>query len=143
MKSCCADTFTCNHLPFCPEEGWGNDWEEEGTTVPATKSAVLPEGVRLASEYNWDSKGATQTDFLVNVSQRATLTDTSGDSWSAASAGDWGAEESWESVDGSHGFIKAELAKKKREERRKELEAKRAERKAAKGPLKLGAQKLD
>ncbi|KAG9346505.1 hypothetical protein JZ751_006816 [Albula glossodonta] len=38
---------------------------------------------------------------------------------------------------------KAELAKKKREERRKELEAKRAERKAAKGPLKLGARKLD
>uniref|UniRef100_A0A4W6F276 N-terminal kinase-like protein n=1 Tax=Lates calcarifer TaxID=8187 RepID=A0A4W6F276_LATCA len=39
--------------------------------------------------------------------------------------------------------IKAELSKKKREERRKELEAKRAERKAAKGPLKLGARKLD
>lgn len=41
------------------------------------------------------------------------------------------------------GLSKAELAKKKREERRKELEAKRAERKAAKGPLKLGARKLD
>lgn len=43
----------------------------------------------------------------------------------------------------SSGLSKAELAKKKREERRKELEAKRAERKAAKGPLKLGARKLD
>uniref|UniRef100_A0A8C7TPD7 N-terminal kinase-like protein n=1 Tax=Oncorhynchus mykiss TaxID=8022 RepID=A0A8C7TPD7_ONCMY len=41
------------------------------------------------------------------------------------------------------GLSKAELAKKKREERRKELEAKRAERKAVKGPLKLGARKLD
>uniref|UniRef100_A0A4W5L481 N-terminal kinase-like protein n=1 Tax=Hucho hucho TaxID=62062 RepID=A0A4W5L481_9TELE len=41
------------------------------------------------------------------------------------------------------GLSKAELAKKKREERRKELEAKRAERKAAKGPVKLGARKLD
>lgn len=43
----------------------------------------------------------------------------------------------------SPGLSKAELSKKKREERRKELEAKRAERKAAKGPLKLGARKLD
>uniref|UniRef100_A0A673WTJ5 N-terminal kinase-like protein n=1 Tax=Salmo trutta TaxID=8032 RepID=A0A673WTJ5_SALTR len=119
------------------EDGWGNDWEEEGRTAPATKSAALPEGVRLASEYDWDIKGDTQTDFLANVSQRA------GDGWSAEPAGDWGAEESWESVDGSPGLSKAELAKKKREERRKELEAKRAERKAAKGPLKLGTRKLD
>ncbi|XP_070960062.1 N-terminal kinase-like protein isoform X3 [Oncorhynchus clarkii lewisi] len=67
-----------------------------------------------------------------------------GDGWSAEPAGDWGAEESWQSVGGSPaGLSKAELAKKKREERRKELEAKRAERKAAKGPLKLGARKLD
>jgi len=120
-----------------------------------------------------------------------------GEGWGAEPTGDWGAEESWESVDGSQGkssnwvhlgigrhlasvslnysnlsvgnkiiflFIcsisaalnhltvslfcltglsKAELSKKKREERRKELEAKRAERKAAKGPLKLGARKLD
>uniref|UniRef100_A0A8C7NUT7 N-terminal kinase-like protein n=1 Tax=Oncorhynchus mykiss TaxID=8022 RepID=A0A8C7NUT7_ONCMY len=128
------------------EDGWGNDWEEEGRTAPATKSAALPEGVRLASEYDWDIKGDTQTDFLANVSQRATPTPTAmvrrgvGDGWSAEPAGDWGAEESWQSV---AGLTKAELAKKKREERRKELEAKRAERKAAKGPLKLGARKLD
>ncbi|CDQ97683.1 unnamed protein product [Oncorhynchus mykiss] len=128
------------------EDGWGNDWEEEGRTAPATKSAALPEGVRLASEYDWDIKGDTQTDFLANVSQRATPTPTAmvGDGWSAEPAGDWGAEESWQSVGGSPaGLTKAELAKKKREERRKELEAKRAERKAAKGPLKLGARKLD
>uniref|UniRef100_A0A6Q2XKI0 N-terminal kinase-like protein n=1 Tax=Esox lucius TaxID=8010 RepID=A0A6Q2XKI0_ESOLU len=109
------------------EEGWGNDWDEEGTTVPATKRTALPEGVRLASEYDWDSKGPTQTDFLVNVSQRATVTPSAVVRTSALVSG----------------LSKAELAKKKREERRKELEAKRAERKAAKGPLKLGARKLD
>uniref|UniRef100_A0A673WTI3 N-terminal kinase-like protein n=1 Tax=Salmo trutta TaxID=8032 RepID=A0A673WTI3_SALTR len=126
------------------EDGWGNDWEEEGRTAPATKSAALPEGVRLASEYDWDIKGDTQTDFLANVSQRATPTATVRRGGGAEPAGDWGAEESWESVDGSPaGLSKAELAKKKREERRKELEAKRAERKAAKGPLKLGTRKLD
>uniref|UniRef100_A0A8C7GYU7 N-terminal kinase-like protein n=1 Tax=Oncorhynchus kisutch TaxID=8019 RepID=A0A8C7GYU7_ONCKI len=123
------------------EDRWDNDWE--GRTAPATKSAALPEGVRLASEYDWDIKEDTQTDFLANVSQRATPTPTVGDGWSAEPAGDWGAEESWESVGGSPGLSKTELAKKKREERRKELEAKRAERKAAKGPLKLGARKLD
>uniref|UniRef100_A0A3Q2ZQF0 N-terminal kinase-like protein n=1 Tax=Kryptolebias marmoratus TaxID=37003 RepID=A0A3Q2ZQF0_KRYMA len=81
------------------EEGWGNDWGEEETDTTSASTAVhLPEGVRLASEYNWDS---------------------------------------------SSDLSKAELSKKKREERRKELEAKRAERKAAKGPLKLGARKLD
>lgn len=41
------------------------------------------------------------------------------------------------------GQVKAELARKKREERRKEMEAKRAEKKAAKGPMKLGTRKLD
>ncbi|KAM9849477.1 N-terminal kinase-like protein isoform 2-T2 [Aulostomus maculatus] len=128
------------------EEGWGNDWGEE-ETVSADKT--LPEGVRLASEYNWDSsssttKGASQNDLFASVSQRNTAsTVTAADGWSAEATGDWGTEDSWESVDASQGLSKAELSKKKREERRKELEAKRAERKAAKGPLKLGARKLD
>uniref|UniRef100_A0A7N8X3D1 N-terminal kinase-like protein n=1 Tax=Mastacembelus armatus TaxID=205130 RepID=A0A7N8X3D1_9TELE len=125
------------------EDGWGNDWaEEEADTTSFNKTLPLPEGVRLTSEYNWDSsaaKGASQNDLFASVSQR----NTSGDAWGADATGDWGAEESWESVDGSQGLSKAELSKKKREERRKELEAKRAERKAAKGPLKLGARKLD
>lgn len=131
------------------EEGWGNDWgEEETDTSSANKTLPLPEGVRLASEYNWDSttKGASQNDLFASVSQRNTASmsaATCGDGWGAEATGDWGAEESWESVDGSQGLSKAELSKKKREERRKELEAKRAERKAAKGPLKLGARKLD
>uniref|UniRef100_A0A3Q1GC18 N-terminal kinase-like protein n=1 Tax=Acanthochromis polyacanthus TaxID=80966 RepID=A0A3Q1GC18_9TELE len=133
------------------EEGWGNDWgEEETDTTSASNTLPLPEGVRLASEYNWDSsntaKGSGQNDLFASVSQRntaSTAATTAGDGWGAEATGDWGTEESWESVDGSQSLSKAELSKKKREERRKELEAKRAERKAAKGPLKLGARKLD
>ncbi|XP_069026587.1 N-terminal kinase-like protein [Embiotoca jacksoni] len=132
------------------EEGWGNDWgEEETDTTLANKTLPLPEGVRLASEYNWDSsaaaKGTNPNDLFASVSQRNTAATTTGhgDGWGAEATGDWGAEESWESVDESQSLSKAELSKKKREERRKELEAKRAERKAAKGPLKLGARKLD
>lgn len=129
------------------EEGWGNDWgDEENDTTSSTKTLPLPAGVRLTSEYNWDStvQGSAQNDLFANVSQRTTANTaaTGGDGWSTEVAGDWGAEESWESVDGQ-GLSKAELSKKKREERRKELEAKRAERKANKGPLKLGARKLD
>uniref|UniRef100_A0A673B0Q0 N-terminal kinase-like protein n=1 Tax=Sphaeramia orbicularis TaxID=375764 RepID=A0A673B0Q0_9TELE len=118
------------------EEGWGNDWgEEETDTTSTNKTLPLPEGVRLASEYNWDSsntaKGSSQNDLFANVSQRNTASTTT------TSMGN----------DACYcfplGLSKAELSKKKREERRKELEAKRAERKAAKGPLKLGARKLD
>uniref|UniRef100_A0A672TC55 N-terminal kinase-like protein n=1 Tax=Sinocyclocheilus grahami TaxID=75366 RepID=A0A672TC55_SINGR len=126
------------------DEGWGNDWDEDGSlaesftptprsiaSTEAPKSGRLSsaqEGVRLASDYKWDgAEGkSTTSDLLSIVSQRNC-------------AGDWGTEENWESLDGDQ----AELVKKKREERRKELEAKRAERKAAKGPLKLGARKLD
>ncbi|RVE67350.1 hypothetical protein OJAV_G00102090 [Oryzias javanicus] len=127
------------------EEGWGNEWgEEEADTTK--KPSPLPEGVRLASEYNWDTsstgKGSSQNDLFASVSQRNNV-GTGGEGWGAETAGDWGADESWESVEGSQSLSKAELSKKKREERRKELEAKRAERKAAKGPLKLGARKLD
>ncbi|CAJ1058716.1 N-terminal kinase-like protein [Xyrichtys novacula] len=133
------------------EEGWGNDWAEEDTDTTLTSAvASLPEGVRLASDYNWDTgsavTGTGQNDLFASVSQRSSASaaaTTAGDGWSAEATGDWGNEDSWESVDGNQGLSKAELSKKKREERRKELEAKRAERKAAKGPLKLGARKLD
>nr|XP_046262977.1 N-terminal kinase-like protein [Scatophagus argus] len=133
------------------EEGWGNDWGEEDTDAALANATLpLPEGVRLASDYNWETnsaaKGAGQNDLFASISQRnttSTAATTAGDGWGAEATGDWGAEESWESVDGNQGLSKAELSKKKREERRKELEAKRAERKAAKGPLKLGARKLD
>nr|XP_057919016.1 N-terminal kinase-like protein [Doryrhamphus excisus]XP_057919017.1 N-terminal kinase-like protein [Doryrhamphus excisus]XP_057919018.1 N-terminal kinase-like protein [Doryrhamphus excisus]XP_057919019.1 N-terminal kinase-like protein [Doryrhamphus excisus]XP_057919020.1 N-terminal kinase-like protein [Doryrhamphus excisus] len=125
------------------EEGWGDDWAEEETAIP------LPKGVRLASEYNWDggsgSKAANHNDPFASVAQRNTTLrmEQPGEGWGAEATGDWATEDTWESVDGSQGPSRAELSKKKREERRKELEAKRAERKATKGPLKLGARKLD
>ncbi|XP_031442957.1 N-terminal kinase-like protein isoform X2 [Clupea harengus] len=151
------------------EEGWGNDWEEDGggggggglgglgdsfipTARDGSASALAPksaescgqDGVRLASEYNWESaggKGGPQNDIFTGMSQRTAPT--AEDGWGADTAGDWGTEENWESLDGDQGLSKADLAKKKREERRTKLEAKRAERKAVKGPLKLGARKLD
>ncbi|KAJ3588342.1 hypothetical protein NHX12_011935 [Muraenolepis orangiensis] len=129
------------------EDAWGDDWAGDpaggggggGKEAVDQQSAPLPEGVRLASEYDWDSgaggaggtaRGGGHNDMFASVSQRSAASPTP-------------ATESWESVDGSQGLSKAELSKKKREERKKELEAKRAERKAAKGPLKLGARKLD
>ncbi|KAF3838524.1 hypothetical protein F7725_010292 [Dissostichus mawsoni] len=129
------------------EEGWGNDWGEEDTdTTLANTTLPEAEGVRLASEYNWDSGssgpvGANQNDLFTSVPEKHSRHSHEG--LAAEGTGEWGAEESWESVDGNQGLSKAELSKKKREERRKELEVKRAERKAAKGPLKLGARKLD
>uniref|UniRef100_W5M2T9 N-terminal kinase-like protein n=1 Tax=Lepisosteus oculatus TaxID=7918 RepID=W5M2T9_LEPOC len=136
------------------DEGWGQDWEEDPGSRREAAPLALPEGTRLASEYNWDSGGGnggggggkgSQNDFFLGISQRAGPTSTkTGDPWGADTAGDWGAEENWESLEAEQGLTKAELAKKKkREDRRKELEAKRAERKGAKGPLKLGARKLD
>lgn len=59
------------------EEGWGNDWGEEDTDTTLTNTTLsLPEGVRLASDYNWDTsnaaKGASQNDIFASVSQRNT-----------------------------------------------------------------------
>uniref|UniRef100_A0A8C5A3S8 N-terminal kinase-like protein n=1 Tax=Gadus morhua TaxID=8049 RepID=A0A8C5A3S8_GADMO len=143
------------------EDAWGDDWgAEPAGDQPAGgeeaggsgQTAPLPAGVRLASEYDWDTgrgggtgaaptRGGGQSDLFASVSQRSAA---AGDVWGSETVGEWGAEESWESVDGGQaGLSKAELSKKRREERKKELEAKRAERKAAKGPLKLGARKLD
>uniref|UniRef100_A0A4W4FUV9 N-terminal kinase-like protein n=1 Tax=Electrophorus electricus TaxID=8005 RepID=A0A4W4FUV9_ELEEL len=147
------------------DEGWGNDWDDDGglaeSFIPTPRNATASssafgsksasagsgqESIRLASDYNWDSEGGkgTSSDLFSNVSQRASpSTELRKEYTLCFAAGDWGAEENWESLDSEQGLSKAELAKKKRDERRKELEAKRAERKAAKGPLKLGARKLD
>uniref|UniRef100_A0A8C1YQQ8 N-terminal kinase-like protein n=1 Tax=Cyprinus carpio TaxID=7962 RepID=A0A8C1YQQ8_CYPCA len=118
------------------DDSWSNekDADGQGQSSPADEApksgrvSSAQEGVRLASDYNWDGaegKSAT-SDLFSSVSQR----------------------KNRKCFTNNHAFTpsglsKAELAKKKREERRKELEAKRAERKAAKGPLKLGARKLD
>ncbi len=72
------------------DEGWGNDWDEDGSlaesfnptpqskaSTGAPKSGRLSsaqEGVRLASDYNWDgAEGkSTTSDLLSSVSQRST-----------------------------------------------------------------------
>lgn len=71
------------------DEGWGNDWDEDGSlaesftptprskTSTGSKSARLnaaQEGVRLASDYNWDAAEgkSTTSDLLSSVSQRST-----------------------------------------------------------------------
>uniref|UniRef100_A0A672TFC2 N-terminal kinase-like protein n=1 Tax=Sinocyclocheilus grahami TaxID=75366 RepID=A0A672TFC2_SINGR len=137
------------------DEGWGNDWDEDGSlaesftptprsiaSTEAPKSGRLSsaqEGVRLASDYKWDgAEGKSTTSDLLSIVSLPVYN-------VYVFFFYWGTEENWESLDGDQGqrHFKAELVKKKREERRKELEAKRAERKAAKGPLKLGARKLD
>ncbi|XP_051944932.1 N-terminal kinase-like protein [Xyrauchen texanus] len=147
------------------DEGWGNDWDEDGnlaesftptarnkitTLAVVSKSASSSsgqEGVLLANDYHWDGAGgkSATSDQFFSASQRANTAAAmpKSDGWDVDTTGDWGTEENWESLDGDQGLSKAELAKKKREERRKELEAKRAERKSAKGPLKLGTRKLD
>ncbi|KAK6466412.1 N-terminal kinase-like protein isoform X1 [Huso huso] len=125
--------------------GWGGDssWSSGKETAA---SDPPPEGTKLASEYDWDSAGGggVQEDLFTGLSQRASAPNTRvEDSWGGDAGGDWGGDENWEALDADQGQSRAERSRKKREERKKELEAKRAERKAAKGPLKLGARKLD
>ncbi|KAK6477679.1 N-terminal kinase-like protein isoform X1 [Huso huso] len=125
--------------------GWGGDssWSSGKETAA---SDPPPEGTKLASEYDWDSAGGggVQEDLFTGLSQRASAPNTRvEDSWGVDAGGDWGGDENWEALDADQGQSRAERSRKKREERKKELEAKRAERKAAKGPLKLGARKLD
>ncbi|XP_042202599.1 N-terminal kinase-like protein isoform X2 [Callorhinchus milii] len=136
------------------EESWGNDWGETQTracsqskAVSAKAKAGAKQEERPSSEYNWD-RGASsgrQGDFFTTFAQTPTeqqRREGTG-TGTAEAAGDWETEDNWESVEANAGVSKPELARKKREERKKEMEAKRAERKAAKGPLKLGARKLD
>uniref|UniRef100_A0A8C4EDL6 N-terminal kinase-like protein n=1 Tax=Dicentrarchus labrax TaxID=13489 RepID=A0A8C4EDL6_DICLA len=130
------------------EEGWGNDWGEEDTDTTLTNSTLpLPEGVRLASDYNWDSSNAAigtgQNDLFASVSQRNTASTAATTVRTEGGKKTEGQQIELVLIRYERWVCKAELSKKKREERRKELEAKRAERKAAKGPLKLGARKLD
>ncbi|XP_074087181.1 N-terminal kinase-like protein [Macrotis lagotis] len=121
------------------EGSWEQGWQEDQPPKP------LPEGTKLTSEYNW---GGTETGekadpFSALAPRLAAHTQRNPDSWSTEASGDWGTEESWGSLEAESKQAKAELARKKREERKREMEAKRAERKAAKGPMKLGARKLD
>ncbi|XP_059574404.1 N-terminal kinase-like protein isoform X2 [Alligator mississippiensis] len=128
------------------EDGWDVEGDF-GTPKSAPTPSAPPAGTRLASEYDWGSTTATETPdpfFSIASTQKPTADgQKSTDTWGSDAGGDWGTEDAWESLDADHGLSKAELARKKREERKKELEAKRAEKKAARGPMKLGARKLD
>ncbi|XP_073460991.1 N-terminal kinase-like protein isoform X2 [Aquarana catesbeiana] len=127
------------------DESWG--WEDSFQPVSNPKSQIpssfsLPEGTRPASEYNWDSEGGEKHVDLFSVASQKT-NQKQDESHSSDAMGDWGGDDNWESVEADQGMSKAEMARKKREERQREMEAKRAERRAAKGPLKLGVRKLD
>ncbi|XP_069327675.1 N-terminal kinase-like protein isoform X19 [Eulemur rufifrons] len=120
-----------------PESDWSS-WEAEGSWDQGWQEQSSPErppeGTRMASEYNWgvpepNDKG----DPFSSLSARPSA---------QPRPHSWG-EDSWEGLETDSRQAKAELARKKREERRREMEAKRAEKKAAKGPMKLGARKLD
>ncbi|XP_068115538.1 N-terminal kinase-like protein [Hyperolius riggenbachi] len=123
------------------EESWG--WEDSFQPVSSAKSKATstlfqPEGTRLASEYNWDTTGGGHVDLFAVASEKSSQKVEEQHS----SGGDWG-DDNWESVEADQGLSKAEIARKKREDRQREMEAKRAERRAAKGPLKLGVRKVD
>uniref|UniRef100_A0A8C3T265 N-terminal kinase-like protein n=1 Tax=Chelydra serpentina TaxID=8475 RepID=A0A8C3T265_CHESE len=127
------------------EDSWEEDFDS-GTAQKLTPSQqaplAQPEGTKLASEYDWDSSSSVEKPdpFVSIIPTQKSTTETQR---SMDAIGDWGTEENWESVDSDQGLSRAELARKKREERKKEMEAKRADRKVAKGPMKLGARKLD
>ncbi|XP_040826918.1 N-terminal kinase-like protein isoform X3 [Ochotona curzoniae] len=119
-----------------PESNWSS-WEAEGSWEQGWQersSPEPPEGTRLASEYNWGGPEANDKgDPFAALSSRPSAQPRP-DSWG---------DDNWEGLETDSRQTKAELARKKREERRREMEAKRAEKKAAKGPMKLGARKLD
>ncbi|KAM9220933.1 N-terminal kinase-like protein isoform 4-T4 [Dugong dugon] len=121
-----------------PDSDWSN-WEAEGSWEQGWQEPSAPEpppeGTRLASEYNWGAPEPSDKGdpFAALTTRRETGAQLRLDSWG---------DHNWEALDTDR-QAKAELARKKREERRREMEAKRAERKVAKGPMKLGARKLD
>ncbi|XP_056383050.1 N-terminal kinase-like protein [Hyla sarda] len=132
--------------PPASEDNWG--WEDAFQPVSQkkeqTQSPFLPpEGTRLASDYNWGTSeaGEKHAAFFSVVAEKTSQKQYSNPS--SEGGGDWGGDDNWESVEAEQGLSKAEIARKKREERQREMEAKRAERRAAKGPLKLGVRKLD
>ncbi|XP_053305391.1 N-terminal kinase-like protein [Spea bombifrons] len=128
-----------------PGDNWG--WEDAFQTVSSTQDSTSskvhqPVGTRPTSEYNWNSAGSgnKQAD-LFTVTERPNQKNV--ESHTSDAVGDWGGDDNWESVEADQGPSKTEIARKKREERQREIEAKRAERRTAKGPLKLGVRKLD
>uniref|UniRef100_UPI00398E9DC1 N-terminal kinase-like protein n=1 Tax=Pristiophorus japonicus TaxID=55135 RepID=UPI00398E9DC1 len=132
------------------EDNWSNEW---GSEVPLSqgkslkvRASVSRHETRLASDYNWDEPSAAtgkQADFFATLASAPATEQKNEDVWDADAAGGWDTEDNWESVEAEPGLSKSDLAKKKREDRKREIEAKRAERKAIRGPLKLGARKFE
>ncbi|KAJ6657013.1 hypothetical protein lerEdw1_003014 [Lerista edwardsae] len=111
----------------------------KGASNSGLAKMAAQDGTKLASEYNWESVSASdKPDPFSSLIEKPAENQKN-----TEALGDWGLEENWEAVESEQGPSKAELARKKREERRLEMEARRAERKAPKGPMKLGARKLD
>ncbi|XP_063001694.1 N-terminal kinase-like protein [Elgaria multicarinata webbii] len=123
------------------EEGWGSSGCEGDFSGPAQKAAAAPQdGTKLASEYNWESVTSPEKpDPFSSLIEKPSAERQR----NTEALGDWGLEENWEALESDQGPSKEELTRNKREERRQVMEARRAERKAAKGPMKLGARKLD
>ncbi|XP_067877949.1 N-terminal kinase-like protein isoform X2 [Heterodontus francisci] len=142
-------TLAAQDRTLAGDDSWTAEWGSEITRSQSkslkVKASASRQEVRLASEYNWDASASTsrQEDLFTTVTQAMTTDQKNEDAWNADATASWDTEENWESVDAEPGLSKSDLARKKREERKREIEAKRAERKAAKGPLKLGARKFD
>ncbi|XP_060711352.1 N-terminal kinase-like protein isoform X2 [Hemiscyllium ocellatum] len=125
---------------------WGNELMLSHSKTLKVRASASRQEVRLASEYNWDGTNSSskEEDLFATLSQPSSTSQNDEDTCSVdAAAAGWDTEANWESVEAEPGLSKSDLARKKREERKREIEAKRAERKAAKGPLKLGVRKVD
>lgn len=131
-------------------DGWSSNWDDDFIAKPVQKTntpqvSTSLEGARLTCEYDWDGdeRKDKQEDFFTAVSLRSSAIQKGDDAWGSDATGDWGTEENWESLDSDQGMCKVDQVRKNREERKKEMQAKRAEKKAARGPMKLGTRKLD
>ncbi|KAM6435361.1 N-terminal kinase-like protein [Liasis olivaceus] len=118
----------------------GRSYEEPPPSGLGPKAAVAPQEIKPASEYNWGSTGpGEKPDPFSSLAGRPTAERQR----NTEALREWPLEENWAALDSDQGPSKTELARKKREERKQEMEARRAEKKAARGPMKLGARKLD
>ncbi|KAJ7307123.1 hypothetical protein JRQ81_009105 [Phrynocephalus forsythii] len=121
------------------EEDWRGNTSEGDIGCSLTQKAAVsaPEGTRLASEYNWEN--VTPAEKLDPFSSLLEKPGTERQR-NRETLGDWGLGENWEALESDQGPSKAELARKKREERRQEMEARRAERKGSQGTHEAGRQ---
>ncbi|XP_026573470.1 N-terminal kinase-like protein [Pseudonaja textilis] len=124
---------------WSPQKGAASPMDPLPSSL-GTKAAAAHQDIKPASEYNWGSIGSgDKSDLFSCLAGKPT----SERQKNADALREWTFEENWATLDSDQGPSKTDLARKKREERRQEIEARRAEKKAAKGPMKLGVRKLD